>query len=241
MASPVIIKKYGNRRLYDTGDSRYITLDELATKVREGADVKVVDAKTGADLTQVTLTQVVIEHRGAAHLLPVPLLTQLIRLGDDALAEFFGRYVTGALEMYLQAKRGVQSVASYNPLAAMPFAATNALARMWMGGGAGPFGGGQGAPPTQAPMYEPPAEDDHEYEDDDAYEDDDDVAGDVAELRRELEELKAAMTGAAPKKKKKSPKKKSSRSAPKKSAKPSGSSTSRRRRAPRSASKKKRT
>ncbi|MBA3499371.1 MAG: hypothetical protein H0T65_03305, partial [Deltaproteobacteria bacterium] len=105
MAPPVVIKKYGNRRLYDTGESRYVTLEELAAKIRTGADVRVVDAQTSDDLTQATLTQIVLESGNAAKFLPVQLLTQMIRLSDDALAEFFSRYVTGALDLYLQAKR----------------------------------------------------------------------------------------------------------------------------------------
>jgi len=145
----VLIKKYGNRRLYDTSDSRYVTLDELAQKIRAGAELRVVDAQTGEDLTQATLTQLVLETGHAARFLPVQLLTQMIRLSDDALAEFFSRYVTGALDLYMQAKRGVQSIASYNPLAQLPIAATDALARMWMGG---PFAGYQQPyPPGQQP------------------------------------------------------------------------------------------
>jgi len=146
----VLIKKYGNRRLYDTSDSRYVTLDELAAKIRTGVELRVVDAQTGDDLTQATLTQLVLETGHAARFLPVQLLTQMIRLSDDALAEFFSRYVTGALDLYLQAKRGVQSIASYNPLAQLPIAATDALARMWMGG---PFAGYQQPYP---PGYAPP-------------------------------------------------------------------------------------
>src|SRR4051794_35082758 len=92
-----VIKKYGNRRLYDTRASAYITLEELADKVRRGADVRVVDAKTNADLTQSTLAQIILESRRASDLLPVPLLVQLIRMGDDALAEFLGRYMSFAL------------------------------------------------------------------------------------------------------------------------------------------------
>src|SRR5438552_2745828 len=84
----VLIKKYGNRRLYDTEASRYITLDDLAARVRSGSEVRVVDAKSNEDLTQATLTQLIMENRGASQLLPVSLLHQLIRLGDDALAEF---------------------------------------------------------------------------------------------------------------------------------------------------------
>src|SRR5678815_3753125 len=85
----VLIKKYGNRRLYDTGDSRYITLDELAARVRNGADVRVVDAQTNEDLTQATLVQIVLETGNAAKFLPVQLLTQMIRLSDDALARMW--------------------------------------------------------------------------------------------------------------------------------------------------------
>ena len=119
----LVVKKYGNRRLYDTDTSRYITLEELTDRIRSGLEVKVVDAKTGADLTQATLTQVIIEGRGAGAFLPVPLLHQLIRLGDDALAEFFNRYVQVALEMYLQMKAGVSSLSPFNPFAALnPFA-----------------------------------------------------------------------------------------------------------------------
>jgi polyhydroxyalkanoate synthesis repressor PhaR len=191
MAEPIIIKKYSNRRLYDTYQSRYITLDELEATIRDGTDVRVVDAKSGDDLTQPTLTQIIVEGRGAAHLLPVPLLLQLIRLGDDALAEFFGRYVTGALDLYLQARRGAQAIAPYNPLANLPFAAGDALARMWM---ATPFGRSPDATPPPAPAPERSGD---EQRDDD-----------VASLRRELEELKKAVKGSAPKRRRR-PKSKS--------------------------------
>ncbi len=195
---PVVIKKYGNRRLYDTGDSKYVTLDELATKIRSGIDVRVVGAESGEDLTQATLTQIVLETGNAAKFLPVQLLMQMIRLSDDALAEFFSRYVTGALDLYLQAKRGVQSIAQYNPLTQIPVAATDALARMWMGGGfPSPFGqqypqqGGYppsgsfvpAPPPPAQPDDEPPADRSHATDRND----------DVAAIRRELDELKQAI------------------------------------------------
>ena len=162
MAPPVLVKKYGNRRLYDTGDSRYITLDELAAKIRAGSDVRIVDAQTNEDLTQATLTQLVLETGQAAKFLPVQLLTQMIRLSDDALAEFFSRYVTGALEVYLQAKRGVQTLSGFNPLAQLGIPGPDALARMWMSGMGG-FGGGypqgygapQGYPAARASRSHP--------------------------------------------------------------------------------------
>lgn len=183
MAAPILIKKYGNRRLYDTGESTYVTLDELAAKIRGGADVRVLDAQTSEDLTQATLTQIVLETGNAAKFLPVQLLTQMIRLSDDALAEFFSRYVTGALELYLQAKRGVQSLAAYNPLA-------------WM---APPFAG----PPTYATYAPPPVAEPLPIEPEP-----EGTREDVAAMRRELDELKQAIregfAARAPRKKRKS-------------------------------------
>ena len=193
----VLIKKYGNRRLYDTGDSRYITLDELAAKVRGGTDVRVVDAQTGEDLTQATLVQVVLEAGNAAKFLPVQLLTQMIRLSDDSLAEFFSRYVTSALDLYLQAKRGVQSITAYNPLAQIPMAATDALARMWMGSPfAQPYPQASYTPPMPMPVVPPmpgeppPNGDAHEAH---HGEPNGSRSDDVAAMRRELEELKQAV------------------------------------------------
>lgn len=161
----ITIKKYSNRRLYDTDDSRYITLEELTAKIRKGADVRVVDAKSGEDLTQATLTQIILEGP-SARVLPVSLLTELVRMQDEALAEFFSRYVSAALELYRTAKHGAQSVAPYFPFATMPFSATNAIARLF-----NTHAWGEAPPPSRR---EPSP----------------DAEGDVAEIRRELDELK---------------------------------------------------
>lgn len=104
----MLVKKYANRRLYDTDASRYITLDELAERVRQGADPVVIDAADGTDLTQATLVQVIFESRGGGKLLPVPLLVQLVRMQDAALAEFFGRWVHWALDAYVRGRQGIQ-------------------------------------------------------------------------------------------------------------------------------------
>lgn len=164
------VKKYGNRRLYDTEGSRYVTLEEIAERVRLGEDLRVIDAKTGLDLTQVTLAQLILESRGAARLLPVPLLKQLLRMRDDALAEFFGRYVTWALEVYLRLRQGARSV--WNPLAGLGFGAPELLARLLHRGS-----DDLQAPPPPFPD-QPPEPDTHD---------------ELADLRRELDELKRAV------------------------------------------------
>jgi polyhydroxyalkanoate synthesis repressor PhaR len=152
----LVVKKYPNRRLYDTAESRYITLEDLASRIKAGSDVLVQDATSGADLTQATLTQIILESRGGARLLPVPLLLRLIRLGDEALAEFLGRYVSWALEMYLQAQHGARALMPLNPLANAPFAATNALARLVLGATKWGREAGQ-AGQGNAPQGQPPA------------------------------------------------------------------------------------
>src|SRR5207237_929850 len=93
-------KKYGNRRLYDTSNSRYVTLDELAEKIREGADVRVVDAVTDEDLTAASLTQILFEHQRVARSFSARFALELIRLGDGDRAEFLTTYAPFALELY---------------------------------------------------------------------------------------------------------------------------------------------
>ena len=77
---PVVIKKYSNRRLYDTRQSKYITLEDLAGIVQAGDDVKVVDAKGGTDLTRQVLTQVILEQQDRLDMMPVELLHAIIRV-----------------------------------------------------------------------------------------------------------------------------------------------------------------
>ena len=139
-----LIKKYSNRRLYDTDQSSYITLEELAELIRAGHEVKVVDVKSGEDLTQATLAQIVVESRGAAKMLPVPLLTQMIRMGDDALVEFMSQYMSFALQMYVQAKQGLQGFHPYQFFGGggFPFPPGQALAQFF--GSRASWGSGDG-------------------------------------------------------------------------------------------------
>ncbi|MEM1370849.1 MAG: polyhydroxyalkanoate synthesis repressor PhaR [Pseudomonadota bacterium] len=90
----IIIKKYANRRLYNTGSSSYVTLDDLAEMVRNEVDFTVVDAKSGEDLTHGVLTQIILEQESRGqNLLPVNFLRQLIRFYGDSLENFVPNYL----------------------------------------------------------------------------------------------------------------------------------------------------
>ncbi|HRP78151.1 MAG TPA: polyhydroxyalkanoate synthesis repressor PhaR [Aquamicrobium sp.] len=84
---PVIIKKYANRRLYNTGTSTYVTLEDLAEMVRKGEDFTVQDAKSGEDITHPVLTQIIfeLENREGQNMLPIPFLRQLISFYGDQM------------------------------------------------------------------------------------------------------------------------------------------------------------
>ena len=106
----VVIKKYGNRRLYDTSASRYVNLDRIAVLVRKGAEVRVVDAKSGADLTRVTLTQIIMEEaKDQPSGLPLELLRQLIVASDQVREEFMSWYLKSAMDAYHKVQNALQS------------------------------------------------------------------------------------------------------------------------------------
>src|ERR1700744_2455317 len=95
----VIIKKYANRRLYNTASSSYVTLDHLSEMVKEGTDFVVYDAKTNEDITRSVLTQIIFdeESRGT-HLLPIQFLRQLIRFYGDSMQAFVPSYLELSLD-----------------------------------------------------------------------------------------------------------------------------------------------
>ena len=106
----MVIKKYGNRRLYDTSGSRYVNLDEIASLIRKGNLVQVVDAKTGEDLTRVTLTQIITEDaKDKPTGLPLELLRQLIVASDHTRQEFVMWYLKSAFDAYQTVQETVQT------------------------------------------------------------------------------------------------------------------------------------
>ncbi len=101
-------KKYANRRIYDTRSSQYITLDQLTAVIRQGQEVKVIDARTKEDVTAPTLTQIVLEQAKRKNaLLPAPILHLIIRYGDNVLVEFFETYLHQIVDNYIQYKQAV--------------------------------------------------------------------------------------------------------------------------------------
>lgn len=103
-ASPetIIIKKYANRRLYNTATSRYVTLEQLSEMVKAGQDFAVYDAKTGEDITRSVLTQIIFEeeNKGGQTLLPVNFLRQLIGMYGNAMQPFVPNYLDTVMETF---------------------------------------------------------------------------------------------------------------------------------------------
>ena len=107
----VVIKKYANRRLYNTASSTYVTLDHLAEMVRQGTDFVVYDAKTNDEITRQVLTQIIFEEESRGqNLLPVQFLRQLIRLYGDQMQSFVPSYLEASLDAFAkqQERLGVE-------------------------------------------------------------------------------------------------------------------------------------
>jgi polyhydroxyalkanoate synthesis repressor PhaR len=107
---PVVVKKYANRRLYNTESSSYITLDNLADMVRQGRDFVVYDAKTGEDITRSVLTQIIVEEEGKGRaLLPTAFLRQLIGFYGDQMQSLVPRFLEQAMSALTQQQEQMRS------------------------------------------------------------------------------------------------------------------------------------
>ena len=100
--APITIKKYANRRLYNTATSSYVTLDHLSQMVKDGDDFVVYDAKTGEDITRSVLTQIIVEEesKGGQNLLPISFLRQLISFYGDSLGGLVPRYLEYSMQAF---------------------------------------------------------------------------------------------------------------------------------------------
>jgi polyhydroxyalkanoate synthesis repressor PhaR len=159
---PVVIKKYANRRLYNTQTSSYVTLDHLAAMVKEGTEFEVQDARTGEDITRSVLTQIIFEEEAKGqNLLPIKFLRQLIRFYGDSLQAFVPGYLDMSMDSFTKNQgemrdRIAQALGGGNQmvenLTRQNLAMFENAMAMWtpfaMGGGA--MGGG-GKPKAEAP------------------------------------------------------------------------------------------
>ena len=109
--APVVIKKYANRRLYNTATSAYVTLDHLSTMVKEKIDFVVFDAKTGEDITRSVLTQIIFEEesKGGQTLLPIPFLRQLISFYGDSLQGIVPQYLEMSMSQFARNQERMRS------------------------------------------------------------------------------------------------------------------------------------
>ena len=119
----VVIKKYANRRLYNTQSSSYITLDHLSKMTREGIEFKVLDAKTGTDITHQILTQIIMEEEsaGGEQMLPVNFLRQLISMYGNSMQGLVPHYLEASMENFrtnqLKLREAFEASLGTNPLA----------------------------------------------------------------------------------------------------------------------------
>jgi polyhydroxyalkanoate synthesis repressor PhaR len=164
--APVVIKKYANRRLYNTATSAYVTLDHLSQMVKDKTDFVVYDAKTGDEITRFVLTQIIFEEesKGGQTLLPIPFLRQLISFYGDSLQGVVPQYLEMSMAQFArnqeQMRKYLQNAFGFNPFQQFEAMGKQNMAmfenamRMF-----NPFQkpGGPGMPPVAANGQEPPA------------------------------------------------------------------------------------
>lgn len=189
----VVIKKYANRRLYDTSSSSYVNLEQVADLIREGADVMVVEAKGGADVTRQVLTQIIVEGARDSEGPPVEFLQELVRAGDRAQRDFLQWYLSSAAQVYQRVKSGWERAYRLTPAGMLsqrlagswdPSLIAKALRPMFdpaARAAAEPDSGAQGR------KEQAPASDDGVAGDD--------PAAELAKLRRQLDALQEKLEG----------------------------------------------
>jgi polyhydroxyalkanoate synthesis repressor PhaR len=161
--APVVIKKYANRRLYNTATSAYVTLDHLSQMVKDKTDFVVYDAKTGDDITRPVLTQIIFEEesKGGQTLLPIPFLRQLISFYGDSLQSVVPQYLEMSMTTFArnqeQMRKYLQNAFGFNPFQQFESMGKQNMAmfeqamRMF-----NPFGTGLGGmPPANANAVDP--------------------------------------------------------------------------------------
>jgi polyhydroxyalkanoate synthesis repressor PhaR len=175
---PIIIKKYANRRLYNTQSSSYITLDDLSRMTREGIDFQVLDAKTGADITHQILTQIIMEEEThGEQMLPISFLRQLISMYGNSMQSLMPHYLEATMDNFRANQRKLQETwkTSLGPEGFAQLAETNM--KMFQAAASAFI---PGAKPAEPPAAKPAASGD----------DLDALREQMAEMQRKLDELR---------------------------------------------------
>ncbi|MGD1038570.1 MAG: polyhydroxyalkanoate synthesis repressor PhaR [Roseiarcus sp.] len=188
--TPTTIKKYANRRLYNTASSAYVTLADLAKMVKTGEDFVVYDAKTSEEITRSVLAQIIIEQEGieGQSLLPITFLRQLIRFYGDSVQALLPSYLEYSMEQFNGEKQAMREAASrafgQGPFSASAFSALQEMTRKNLAaftqalGLFAPFAGGAGQP-AESEKAETPV----------ANADIDELRTQLTEMRRRLDSL----------------------------------------------------
>ena len=156
--TPVIVKKYANRRLYNTQSSSYITLDDLARMVRTGVDFKVLDAKSGGDITHAILTQIIMEEEThGEQMLPVSFLRDLISMYGNSMQSMMPSYLEATMENFRTNQAKLQEAfqpsmgaGAFSKIAEQNMAMFKAAAGAFIPGKGTGIGSGGDAPPEKA-------------------------------------------------------------------------------------------
>ncbi|HSI00054.1 MAG TPA: polyhydroxyalkanoate synthesis repressor PhaR [Reyranella sp.] len=189
--APVVIKKYANRRLYNTATSAYVTLEHLSQMVKDKIDFVVYDAKTGEEITRPVLTQIIFEEesKGGQTLLPIPFLRQLISFYGDSLQGVVPQYLEMSMSQFArnqdQMRRYLQNAFGFNPFQQFESMGKQNMAmfeqamRMF-----NPFGADQPGAPAQSNGAADPARSEATPANSDAA---------IDELKRKLDELQGQL------------------------------------------------
>ena len=170
------IKKYPNRRYYDATHSRHLTLDEIRSLIQNGHDIRVTDAKTGADITAQLLTQIILELETAKlDSFPVPLLLRVIRMNDRLVKEFIDKYFSQALASFLQYQQQMEE--QFRSAHVLPAAFSSVSA--WTKAMLGPFAAAVETPAPRTPKPNAAPENQNE-----------DLREMIRELQQQVTELK---------------------------------------------------
>lgn len=182
---PLLIKRYASRRLYNTETSDYVTLEEIAAIIRTGREVRIVDLKSGDDLTRQYLLQIIAEHESRGEsVLPIDVLTDLVRSYTTQAQSVVPQFLAASFEMLREGQsKMMEQMAQLNPpMAAMPgFDALQRQQQMFlramMGGWKMPYGSTGAVPDEEEPSDAAPA-----------------AADDLTTIRRQLADLQAKIS-----------------------------------------------